>query len=75
MNQARIDKDVIDESKDSVMERRSIFLRLDVNVVIFYGSPKSLFSGFVFGPAGAVILFWRRAELFLSSHRQIGIPS
>lgn len=33
---------VIDESKDSWIKRCVVFLRLDVNVLKFYRSPKSL---------------------------------
>ena len=45
---------VIDESKDSLIKRRAVFLRLDVNIVIFYRSPKSFYPDVVLCPAPAV---------------------
>ena len=47
---------VIHESKDSLIKRRAVFLRLDVNVLIFYRSPKSFYPDVVFRPATAVFL-------------------
>ena len=44
----------IDESKDSLIKRRAVFLRLDVNLVIFYRSPKSFYPDVVLCPAPAV---------------------
>ena len=34
---------VVYELKDSLIERRAISLRLDVNIVIIYDSPKSFY--------------------------------
>ena len=45
---------VIDESKDSLIKRRAVFLGLDVNVVIFYRSPKSFNPDNILCPAAAV---------------------
>ncbi len=45
---------VIDESKDSLIKRHAVFLRLDVNIVIFYRSPKSFYPDVVLCPAPAV---------------------
>ena len=45
---------VIDESKDSLIKRHAVFLRLDVNIVIFYRSPKSFYQDVVLCPAPAV---------------------
>jgi len=45
---------VIDESKDSLIKRRAVFLRLDVNIVISYRSPKSFYPDVVLCPAPAV---------------------
>lgn len=45
---------VIDESKDSLIKRRAVFLRMDVNLVIFYRSPKSFNPDVVLCPAPAV---------------------
>ena len=45
---------VIDESKDSLIKRRTVFLRLDVNIVMFYRSPKSFYPDVVLCPAPAV---------------------
>ena len=45
---------VIDESKDSMIKRRAVFLRLDVNVVIFYRPPKSFYPDVVLCPSAAI---------------------
>ena len=45
---------VIDESKDSLIKRHAVFLRLDVNVVIFYRSPKSFYPDVVLCQAESI---------------------
>lgn len=45
---------VVHESKDSLIKRRAVFLRLDVNVVIFYRSPKSFNPDVILCPAATV---------------------
>ena len=48
---------VIDESLDSKEQVRAIFLRLDVNVLVFYRFPKSFYPNVVFGAAASVAGF------------------
>ena len=60
---------VIDESKDSLIKRRAVFLRLDVNIVMFYRSPKSFYPDVVLCPAPAVhtdLLFMVLSYYFLT---------
>ena len=45
---------VINESKDSLIKRPAVFLWQDVNVLIFYRSPKSFNPNVVLRPATAV---------------------
>ena len=45
---------VVNESLDSKEQVRAVFLRLDVNVLVFYRFPKSFNPNVVFGTASAV---------------------
>lgn len=45
---------VVNESLDSKEQVRAIFLRLDVNVLIFYRFPKSFYLDVILGAAATV---------------------